>query len=83
MSWPTYLEDENPCPSRLSANATHLSNSCGQQSTKGAGERGCGEEDSGTDTEFGALVPATEVVVDTGKEPRFCQTEEEAGCGEA
>lgn len=61
------LQDEDPGPSPLAANAIHLSNCRGEQATKGA-RHGCGgEEDGSADTELGSFVPTTQIVIDAGE----------------
>lgn len=59
------LDDEDPGPAGFAADAVHLGDGCGEETAKGAGQSGGGEEDGGADTDFGSLVPAGEVVVDT------------------
>lgn len=70
------LDDENPCPARSATNAVHLCDSGGKETTKGASQGSSREEDCGAHTNLGALVPAGEVVVDTGEEASFCDSEE-------
>ena len=61
------FEDEDPGPAGLVADAVHLADGCCEEAAEGAGERGGGEKDGGSDTEFVAFVPAGEVVVDAGE----------------
>lgn len=70
------FEDEDPCPAWTAAETVHLVNCCGQETTEGAGDSCCREEDGCTDTEFRAFIPAGEVIVDSGEKTGFCEAEE-------
>ena len=65
------FENEDPRPSLLIANAIHQSNSGCQQPAKGSADRCCREENGSPDTEFVALIPTTQIVVDPRKQPSF------------
>ncbi|GJD04251.1 hypothetical protein ColKHC_13076 [Colletotrichum higginsianum] len=73
------LDDEDPSPAGLAADAVHGGDGGGEQAAEGAGEGGGGEEDGGTDADLGALVPAREVIVDAGEEAGLGDAEEPAG----
>ena len=69
------LQDEDPGPSSLAADAIHLSNRSSKQTTERA-RHGCGgEEDGGADPEFGAFVPATQIIVNAGEQARLGETQ--------
>lgn len=70
------LDDEDPGPSSDASLAVQLLNGSRKETSKGASQRGGGEEDGGADTEFVALVPAREIVVDTGEQAGLGSTEE-------
>ena len=72
------FQDENPGPAPLAANAVHLANSCSEETTKGARYSGSGKEDSSTNTEFAALVPATKIVVNPREQSSFSHAEKKA-----
>lgn len=72
------LDDENPAPSRVATDSVHVGDGSGEKTTEGTSKRGSGEKHGGTETEFLALVPAREVVVDTGKETSLSDTKEPA-----
>jgi len=69
---------EDPSPSTLSANTIHFRDRGCKEASEGAGEGGGRKEYGGADAKFGALVPAGEVVVYTGEEAGFSDTEEPA-----
>ena len=72
------FEDEDPSPPPLSAHAIHVFDSCSEQSTKRSRQRRGRKEYGSPDTELFSLVPAAQVVVDTWKETRLGQTQEES-----
>ena len=49
----------DPSPTLITAHSVHLSNGSGQQTAERACECCGGEEESGTETKFLTLVPAT------------------------
>lgn len=59
----------DPSPSLITSNTVHLGDSGSQQTTKRASKRGSGEEKSGTETEFGALVPTSTQVSNVPRYP--------------
>ena len=69
------FQDENPGPSPLAANAIHLSNRSGEQATERARHRCSREEDGGTDAELGSFIPAAQIVVDAGEQPRLGESQ--------
>lgn len=71
---------KDPCPARLASYTSHLSNRCCEETAKGPCECGGREEDGGADTEFGALVPAGQVVVHARKEARLGDTKPPSLC---
>ena len=77
------FENEDPGPAFFAADAFHEADGGGEEAAEGAGDGSRGEEDGGADAEFGALVPAGEVVVYAWEEARFGHAEEEAGGHEA
>lgn len=72
------LKDEDPRPPRLPSHTLHLRNRSSQQPPKRS-RNCCGrEEDSHTDSEFRALVPAGQIICNSRKQPRLCDSKEPA-----
>ncbi len=61
------LEDEDPSPTWLVADAIHVGDGSCKQSAERTGDCGGGEEDSHTDTELGAPIPTRKIVSNTWK----------------
>lgn len=70
------LDDEDPGPSSDASLAVQLLNGSCKETSKGTSQSGGGEEDGSADTEFVSLIPAREVVVDTGEQAGLGGAEE-------
>jgi hypothetical protein len=51
------FEDEYPCPTRFTANTTHLRYGGCKKTTERSGKGGCREEDCSSYAKLGALIP--------------------------
>ena len=60
-------EDENPSPTAVVANAIHLVDGEGEETAEGTGGGGGAEEDTGSESEFAALIPPANEVIASGK----------------
>ena len=70
------LDNEDPSPSLVAANAVHFGDGSGEQTTERAGKSSSREEQSGAETELLALVPARQIIVDAREETSLSDTEE-------
>jgi hypothetical protein len=77
------FQDENPCPTWLAAYTIHSGDGSSEETAKGSSHGGGGEEDCSSHAEFGALVPAGEIIVDAGEEAGFGETKEPPCSGQA
>ena len=73
------LEDENPSPSGPSSKSGHLVDTSREKTSEGTGDGSGGEEDGGAESTLASAVPEGDVVVYTGEETGFGDSEEDSG----
>ena len=77
------LDDEDPAPGEVAAQAVHVGQGGGEQAAEGAGQRGRGEEEGEALLGLRALVPHADQVEAAGEHAGFGEAEEEARRPEA